>query len=190
MIGDEVSVRVLGADGKQVKMGIDAPKDVAVHREEIYQRINQSGEASTHTPTANTPTPPGMSTRPPSARPPAPRGRNERSPNGNYFRRSRHQGNRTDFEAQGNFTPMTSFGDHSQHHNPNQGQNRHQRPPERRHQDYPSGSGRWDNTSSSRGPGLGQALAAYEAQTAPKTQPKIIVKKKKTFVVDSASGDA
>ena len=39
MIGDSVSVTVLGVKGNQVRLGINATKDVAVHREEIYQRI-------------------------------------------------------------------------------------------------------------------------------------------------------
>ena len=39
MIGDDVSVKVLGVKGNQVRVGIDAPKHVAVHREEIYERI-------------------------------------------------------------------------------------------------------------------------------------------------------
>jgi carbon storage regulator len=41
MVGDEVSITVLGVKGNQVRLGVDAPKTIAVHREEIYARIQQ-----------------------------------------------------------------------------------------------------------------------------------------------------
>jgi len=41
MIGDSVTVTILGVKGNQVRVGITAPKDVAVHREEIFQRIGK-----------------------------------------------------------------------------------------------------------------------------------------------------
>lgn len=41
MVGNDVAITVLGVKGNQVRLGIDAPKDVAVHREEIFQKIKE-----------------------------------------------------------------------------------------------------------------------------------------------------
>jgi carbon storage regulator len=44
MIGDDVTVTILGVKGNQVRVGVNAPNNVAVHREEIYRRIEEERE--------------------------------------------------------------------------------------------------------------------------------------------------
>ncbi len=44
MIGDDVRLTILGIKGNQIRVGIEAPSDVAIHREEIYLRIQEESE--------------------------------------------------------------------------------------------------------------------------------------------------
>jgi carbon storage regulator len=50
MVGDEVTVTVLGVKGNQVRIGVHAPKHVSVHREEIYERIRAEQQAESDGP--------------------------------------------------------------------------------------------------------------------------------------------
>ena len=52
-VGDDVSVTVLGIKGSQVRLGINAPKDVPVHREEVYDKINSNTKQKKETKTPN-----------------------------------------------------------------------------------------------------------------------------------------
>ena len=45
LVGSDITITVLGVKGNQVRIGINAPKDVAVHREEIYERIKSEQAA-------------------------------------------------------------------------------------------------------------------------------------------------
>ncbi|MFT5605903.1 MAG: carbon storage regulator [Paracoccaceae bacterium] len=47
VVGDEVTVTVLAVKGNQVRIGVEAPKDVSVHRQEVYEKIQKEGGLTT-----------------------------------------------------------------------------------------------------------------------------------------------
>ena len=49
MVGDEVSVTVLGVKGNQVRIGINAPKDIEIHRSEVFEKILEANKEAAHT---------------------------------------------------------------------------------------------------------------------------------------------
>ncbi|AIF68056.1 carbon storage regulator CsrA [Terribacillus saccharophilus] len=48
-IGDDIELKVLSIDGEQIKIGIDAPKEIAIHRKEVYLAIEQENSAAADT---------------------------------------------------------------------------------------------------------------------------------------------
>lgn len=63
MIGDDVTITVLGVKGNQVRVGINAPKNVAVHREEIYERIKREQQSDAAEPSGSADVPPDRSAK-------------------------------------------------------------------------------------------------------------------------------
>ena len=53
MIGDDVKITIVDVKGDQVKLGITAPRQIAVHREEVYLEIQKENQLAANTPTAN-----------------------------------------------------------------------------------------------------------------------------------------
>lgn len=57
MIGNDVTVTILGVKGNQVRVGVNAPRDVAVHREEIFERIKREGQDGDSAPSSRSGSP-------------------------------------------------------------------------------------------------------------------------------------